>query len=839
MIELIKSGESPRPCDIEELINTYVTDLELIYAKLCVNSTASSEDIFSVQKHIKPTVLGERSQSLLICFLKVLRKHSYLLRDHPHLWFQSVINEGPPELSSRAATIMENRLPTVPYMKYLDKKEENGAVQARFYCSDTVACFDVSPDMDYMVCECRDGTIHMWSLKTGNIEWIRPSLIKREYHGVHPDYSLYSDGGAYRGIDFKVLTFYRSVVFHPSGKYVLPGSLRSVYTLDGDCNYLFRQSNCVFSHCAFPREKRIILTDCCDDPKKVVLWSMENGQELKIIAWKNDITAFAISHDGTLVAFADLPGYIYLVDVDKWHGQYLFKRKYAACGLLHFTTDNEALVCGYLPYRVEDLGYHQYGWASQKEPKFLLLEFKECLSFSSSCGSPFFLERKFFLWPIKPRTLTKNHLSDDGLRSIWVDNVRLVFPSLPAGFYKKLSTETALVGSPSLKYVVAVDLDLSNDVNSASTLQVVEKVELCSEGDTIYCVSLEEDEDTGRVILVTVYRMSTREVLAKKFFTCPSLCLVPMKEGVILCLKDQVPELWNFELTECVRPIARLTVAETSADLLPEDESVEQDVDESVDEGDSTFSHNSSNLDISLGSSDINQVMNCLTMLMISNRFELYRMLVVDIVSVTNGECVSSIKTRVCRGEDVLFISCNSQNQLLVCTIEFVVEPSISVEHFTVSLRNNNLPRRVWERSEKRLEGPFQPCFRFSPEEQFVTTWGSFYSGYGVHILDAKTGETRHSLLTDQDDIVDCKFVVNDESLVCCSKDNFLRLFNIRSGDLLSVLDIEEQPQYLGTCLDKPLVAIGLLGARLKFVHVELLSVQDAEGKTGSLTKQK
>lgn len=216
---------------------------------------------------------------------------------------------------------------------------------------------------------------------------------------------------------------------------------------------------------------------------------------------------------------------------------------------------------------------------------------------------------------------------------------------------------------------------------------------------------------------------------------------------------------------------------------------------------------------------------------MVSDSFKLFRMLVVDIVSVTNGECVSSIKTCVCRDEEVRFISCNSQNQLLVCTVKFKVEGSFAIEHFTVSLRNNNSLRHVWERSEKRLEGPFQPCFMFSPDYQFIATWDSFNSGLGVHILDAKTGETRHSLLTDQDNIVDCKFFVNCESLICCSKDNFLRLFNIRSGSLLCVLDIEERPQCLEACLDKPVVAIGLLGGRLKFVHVELPRIQDVEGR--------
>ena len=95
---------------------------------------------------------------------------------HPHRpspsFFQCLLNEGCPELLSRATTILANELPNVPYMKYLKKEVQNEAVQARFYCSDTVACFDVSPEEDYMVCECRDGTVHLWSLETGNLVWI-------------------------------------------------------------------------------------------------------------------------------------------------------------------------------------------------------------------------------------------------------------------------------------------------------------------------------------------------------------------------------------------------------------------------------------------------------------------------------------------------------------------------------------------------------------------------------------------------------------------------------------------------------------------------------------------
>lgn len=850
MIELRKSGESPIPCDVEDLVNTYVTDLELIYAKLCVNSTGSS-DVFSVQKHIKPTFLSERSQFLLDCLLKVLRKHSYLLRHHPQLWFQSVINEGPPELSSEAAIILENRLPSVPYMKYLDNQEGNGAIKARFYCSDTVACFDVSPELDYMVCECRDGTIQLWSLETANLQWSRPSLINKEFQFVHPKFDVVSDGGAYRQINHRILTFYRSVVFHPSGLSVLPGTLRSVYTLEGDRISLYPHSNCTFSNCAFPTDKRTILTDCFDTPNEIVLWSMECGLELRRITWNDVIASFAISQDGSEIAFGDVTGSIYL---DTAKGQiHLFKCD-VACGMMHFTKDNKALVCGYLPYRIEDgLGYGQYGWARCRDPLFILRLLQ----------APFLPQQEFVLWPIEPKTQAIEYFVDDGLLLDRVKNVHSVFSSLVTGFYKWLDNGTALVGSPSFKYVAAIHVDSLSKVNQPFTRQVVEKVVFSSEGDVIYSVT-SKDEGSASAVLVTVLRMSSQEILLEKSFTCPSLSLVPVKDGVVLCLKDKVPELWNFELTECIRQIPKLkgttklirlsdeliasewyyrtltpeelsdfgypAETEDSLELHAEDDLMEENEalhhDNSTDE---ETSDDSSTTDTSVEFSDF----------LINGLSTLLPWLFVDIVNVTSGECVSSIKTGASCDHHA-FLLCNSQNQLLVCTSEELDDDFFEGEQLTVNLWNNNSFSCVWERKDERYDTrSFTPYFMFSPEEEFVVTWASFSSGYGVHILDARTGETQRTLLKDQDDIVDCKFVVNGKSLVCCSKDNFLRLFDIRSGDQLSMLDVEEQPCCLGACLDKPIVAIGLWGARLKFVHVKLPSDQDAKGKKGLRGKQK
>ena len=867
MIEVDESGERQGPCDVEELVNMYVTDLELIYIRLCVNSTTSSEDIFSVHKNRKAALLSEQSNSLLMSLLKLLKRNSYLLRDHPHLWFQSVINEGPPELSSRAEMILENRLPNVSYMKYLNKEERKGAVQARFYCSDTVACFDVSPDMDYMVCECRDGTIHMWSLGTGNREWIRPSLMKRTYVGVSPSSSnLRFDGGAYRVINYDVFTYYRSVVFHPSGKYVLPGTLRSVYNLKGDLNDLFPSSNCTFSHCAFPKDKGTILTDCFDDPKKVVLWSMENGEALKIITWDDAITSFAISQDGSKIAFGDVKCSVYLVDVDRWRGEVLFQREQSACGLMHFTPDNEALVCGYFHYTMDMIAYGHYGWVSEVDIKssFLLCQFKTSQ----------LTRRDLILWPIEPTTLADRFFLVEDLPSSCVNNVLSVFPFLETGFFRKLNEEMALVGSPSFKYVATVDADFQNEVNSSFTRQAVKEVLFSFEGDAIYSISSDRNEYDGSKVLVTVIRMSTHEILAKTTFNCPSLSLVPTKEGVVICLKHQAPELWNFELTEFIRSLTRLTCSEKLVRLSDEliacplpcrtltpdelrselvdfghssmgDGSLELKVNDSVELDDFSVSDDFSNeddssvLDVSSDSKvsiDVSSLLASLQFLYLSNIHESYHMLTVDIINVTSGECISSVKTTIPQEiNHIVFISCNSQNQLLLCISEDIKHEYFEEEELTVSLRDNNVHKHVWQRSIKRSEDEFlfTPGFIVSPGEDFVATWNTFDSGYGLHILDAKTGETFNTLLKDHNEITDCKFVANHETLVCCSRDNFLRLVNVRSGDLLSVLDIEERPYCVGVCQGKPLVAIGLSGSRLKFIHVELPRVKDSKKKKG------
>ena len=97
----------------------YVTDLELIYAKLCVNRTSATEDLFHIRSQ-RSGLLNEQRDSVATLLYNLLRKHSYIVPDHPHLFFQCLINERIPELSPIAAGFVELSIPTIPCMKVLD-----------------------------------------------------------------------------------------------------------------------------------------------------------------------------------------------------------------------------------------------------------------------------------------------------------------------------------------------------------------------------------------------------------------------------------------------------------------------------------------------------------------------------------------------------------------------------------------------------------------------------------------------------------------------------------------------------------------------------------------------
>ena len=260
---MLQLDQGTRSCSLEEMVDKYVLDIELVYAKLCVISSAASEDIVSVKRQEDWKAVSTDKQRTLDTLIFLLKKYKVALQECPSTIFQTLLNDGKGELSSEALKLLKTKFSGVPYMEYLQKNDLDEAIQTRFICSSTVVCFDVSPRKDYMVCECSDGTIQLWSLDSGNLKWKRfVGQTKRDVFRrvLNPNPHLnHSD---------TIVSLYCSVVFHPTKDVILPGTLSKCYTFNGDQKSLFPSSKCCFRVCSISGDE--IFTDCLDDAKCLI-----------------------------------------------------------------------------------------------------------------------------------------------------------------------------------------------------------------------------------------------------------------------------------------------------------------------------------------------------------------------------------------------------------------------------------------------------------------------------------------------------------------------------------------------------------------------------------------
>ena len=338
----------------------------------------------------------------------------------------------------------------------------------------------------------------------------------------------------------------------------------------------------------------------------------------------------------------------------------------------------------------------------------------------------------------------------------------------------------------------------------------VKQIAFSLEGDAIYSVVPVPE----REVKVTVLRMSSRDLVNTIVFL-DSVSVFPTRDGIVLLKHDRVAELWSFDMSTCLRALPNVTgcdiVSSVSRELIACCSSVPfYELSEDSEDLEDQDSDNSGDWVGYVDEWSDSQDYLTKSELVI-NYLDVNR---------TKSTTVSSLNTILDKGEEILTVFCINSSEVLVCTSKETEVCKAIVVKVKRSLRKNGLI--LWERTAIWVDPMgIMSHLLCSSKHEFVVTWNTLEEGHGLHILNADTGETLHVFLGDQNDIVDCKFL-DDESVVCCSGDNFLRLYNVRAGVLLSILDIGEQPFSLGACLYQPLVAIGLSATRIKFVHVQL-----------------
>ena len=767
---MLHSGDleqSTRTSSFEEIVNNYVTDLDIVYGKLCVNNTASSEDIILTQKQTQS--LSSESQKALGTLLFLLRKYHERLATNPSAFFQVMVNEGGDVFAGEATELLQTKYHEIPYMEYIHKgaTEEEMAVQVMFRCTSRVACFDISPQQESMVCECRDGTIQLWSLQTGKQIWKRPVTVEKHY---------VDDLGVFRVVpNSSVLSCYRSVVFHPTEPIVLPGILSRAYSVNGDFLPLFPNSNCKFTVCSVNGDRMI--TDFPGDEKCLVMWSLKNGDEIDRIYREEVVLSFAWSPDQKLLAISHVSGLVCLVDALNCFETLAEVTNFLPCGMIKFAPDLKFLFCWCKPVKSM--------W--ERYPKGIRLDIMKltCGIFSLNVIHD---NVDFEPWDYESSSKA-GFLMGDPVSCLF----RRLGPSwilVEGAFAFVLSKQSVLRVFPGNNRIAMFSPE-EMIIARTTSCRRLGHVAFAVDGNSVYGVT--EDKEAA----VVSFDVSSGKLNGTlEIGTCPDLhypkppltalnvsdngiCLVPVTNGVLLKQRHRrtAVQLWNFELSQQVRSWPRLR-------------------------------------EVTYMMPVTDQRVAC-----VGRSFE------VSILDTLSGDIVKTISLchegyeSTCPIIYKEAIECNRKFRLL----------STARDSVQLSDDGGSLWKRVFKGS---LLYSWNLPGMFSPTEEFVLISAkSPQSKQEVHVLDAFSGKTLQTLCT-VDHIFNCAFVSETECVIDCQNilESFcLRLFNIMTGELLSLLSMENRPACLSSFPQEGLIAIGLWQSKRMCAFVAVKRPRDKD----------
>ena len=720
MLESEEVEESTR--SFEEIVNNYVTDLDIVYAKLCVHNLVNFEDIIFVQKREAFKTLSVESKRALRTLLSLLRKYNRTLTAHHHAIFQVMANEGGDVFAGEAKKLLQTRYHEIPYMTYVHSvaEEKQCEWEAFFSCTSPVVCFDISPQQEFMVCECMDGTIYLWSLQTGILQWTRPVKIKKNY----------DDCEVYRTLpNSPVLSFYRSVAFHPSQTFVLPGILSHAYSFEGDLLPLFPRSNCRFSVCSIKGDENKMITDCHDDAKHLVMWNLENGEKITQIIRNEVVLSFAWSPDGNLLAISHFSGLICLVDAKNCFKALAEVAIPQACGIIKFAPSLQFLYCLCM---VPNMTVRTY----PDQRSF-------CLMVSKSPSGIFSLDLSGGNFDLVPRV--DESFSKGGY---------LMGDPIAYDRYCKLSFVLNNESELSIPCIGSEIIVMYRTLEHAETYGILRRVAFAIDGKTVYGVT------EGNELALVSLDVSSGELKAEKktrYFTVPEqrlgyhdICLIPVMGGVLFKVTGEDVQLWNSELSQCRswRSLCEFT------SLMPVSD-------------------------------------RCVACVGKGSE--------VSVLDTSSGDIVKTIPLHL-EGCETGYVLCNldinSKYQLL-----FKKRDSVQL---------SDGKRLLWKRTFTTGVSPRM----FSPTGEYVII--SVDNGLGqedIVVLDASSGNTLHKLNT-VNSVFDCAFVSNTGCVIGCTSAHvpggtILQLFNVATGDLLSVLDMFPSPPCWASFPQKGLIAVG------------------------------
>ena len=253
----------------------FVCSLKLLHAKLqskVCDVFSVIEELQSVRSVLKlPEVDSLELDDCITC----LRRHPYVLMENPKRLFQFLINEADTvAMSLEAWSVLrqqteENELPLL--LEVVNRAQSKDPVIAKFRCKGNVNCCDVLNNESHslLLCGCKGGFIHMFSLETGRELWCcQDNDLEVLPEEERCDYCL----------------------FVPQHQAVIHGRFDIAKSFGGKTIQLFPENKHTFIDASPSQDRKKLVTREKSLTADLLVWELETG---KLVARLNEPEAFA------------------------------------------------------------------------------------------------------------------------------------------------------------------------------------------------------------------------------------------------------------------------------------------------------------------------------------------------------------------------------------------------------------------------------------------------------------------------------------------------------------------------------------------------------------------
>ena len=501
---------------LEYFVSSYVTDLEVMFASVCVDIDLTMNNITTFLNHEMQIHVSESTRTALSRLFFLIRKYGSFLRNRPQTFLQNVVNEGGDGLSSKASNLLETRYKDFVYLELFNKGKRNHKFEARCFLSGTISGIDVSPHHDYLVCSYEQGGIELFSLTTGTSEWrIQdfPVILDDSHDGT--------------------CMLPHCIVFHPRENVILPGRLDKVITLLGTFTtgtFQYDEDSSVFTNCCFSLDASRMATY---HGSKLFVWNVLSGAKEKYVPCKM-LHSLSFTASGNFLGTTDAENVLTVYDVTN-----------------DYNIDS-AIIDSEFPVEIVST-FEQHSWFCSLGPKFCvqnhdLSQSSELLhpvvnavlpsNVHSSHDIEHFLQHPERSWLSK---IMKNlhdmfgWSRDDAIRYLLIDVKSVLVFSSTSSFMYVFSIE-GLIDTEEQ------ELSMKKDIFS----------NISTNGDFVYVNNAMNES-------FTVCKLDSKYKYSKPYQQSGEFDFVVVRDGVILHGGNDTPELFNNDLTQCLARLDQLT----------------------------------------------------------------------------------------------------------------------------------------------------------------------------------------------------------------------------------------------------------------------------------------